>query len=296
MDIFCEKCRKVIGHVADEKVPVGKKASVSCPGCGEKIFFSREERPSNPDFDDTILAPPDPKPSQFRNPGFTPASSAKSVSPDTGYDFAIMDIIREAWQKTSGAKGPLWGAGILVFLIVMGFSILMGVLLGLVGARSESIAISGALQLALTVAMYPFLAGIMMIGIRRAVDLPISYKMAFGYFGFVVPIVIAAFLVSIMTTLGFILLILPGIYLSLAYMLVIPLIVDKKMSAWQAMEASRKAIHKHWFKVFGLYFVMGFIYLLSLIPLGLGIIWTMPMFVVMSGILYREIFGVSEMA
>ena len=62
------------------------------------------------------------------------------------------------------------------------------------------------------------------------------------------------------------------------------------------METSRKAIHKHWFKIFGLYLTMGIIYILSLIPLFLGVIWTLPMFFMVGGVLYREIFGVSEQA
>jgi hypothetical protein len=62
------------------------------------------------------------------------------------------------------------------------------------------------------------------------------------------------------------------------------------------MEASRKAIHRHWFKVFGLYVLMSFICVLSSIPLGLGLIWTFPMFIMVGGILYREIFGVSQKA
>jgi len=72
------------------------------------------------------------------------------------------------------------------------------------------------------------------------------------------------------------------------------LIADKKLSAWQAMEASRKAITKHWFKIFALYFVMVVILIISTISLGLGLIWTYPMMISLMGILYREIFGVTS--
>ncbi len=177
----------------------------------------------------------------------------------------------------------------------MGLSMVLRILARFTG-YSSGLALGAALQVTLTIAIYPFMAGIMMIGIRRSVELPVSWKLAFGYFSYLLPIVVASILVGIFTTLGFLLLVIPGIYLSLAYILTIPLIVDKGMGPWAAMEASRRAISKHWFKVFGLYFVMGLIYMVSMIPLGLGLIWTMPMFIMVGGILYREIFGVTETA
>ena len=73
-----------------------------------------------------------------------------------------------------------------------------------------------------------------------------------------------------------------------------PLITDKGMGVWEAMETSRKAIHKCWFRVFGIYLLMILIYLVSMIPLGIGLIWTMPMIIMVGGILYRRLFGVSE--
>ena len=39
----------------------------------------------------------------------------------------------------------------------------------------------------------------------------------------------------------------------MAYLLAIPLVVERGLSPWQALEASRKAITQHWFKVCLLY-------------------------------------------
>ena len=74
--------------------------------------------------------------------------------------------------------------------------------------------------------------------------------------------------------------------------LVTRLVVERGLSPWQALEASRKAISQHWFKVFGLFFVLMLIMLLSMIPLGIGLIWTLPLLIVTMGVLYRTIFGV----
>lgn len=86
----------------------------------------------------------------------------------------------------------------------------------------------------------------------------------------------------------------PGIYLSIAYMFTLALVVEKNMDFWQAMETSRKAVTQHWFKFFFISVLMGIVYLVSIIPFGLGLIWTIPMFIALQGVLYRRVFGISS--
>ena len=136
------------------------------------------------------------------------------------------------------------------------------------------------------------MAGLNMVGIRRAADQPVSFNEIFSHFGRTLPLLITAVVMMALVYLGMILLLIPGIYLSIAYILAIPLVVERGLSPWQALEASRKAISQHWFKVFGLFLLLGIITMLSAIPLGIGLIWTIPLMVVAMGVLYRTIFGV----
>jgi hypothetical protein len=293
MDIFCEECQKKVGQIADEKIPDGKKLTVTCPKCGRKINFTKAVDLSE-DLDVLANEPGDltEMPGELHS-NYTSFSSA-SAQDSSDYDFNVMTIVREAWAKTTGMKGPVWGAiGLAVLAVIMVFAAVVFVS-AIYGGGSVVAALGGAAQLTFSVASYPFMAGLMLIGIRHSVGLPVDFKTAFSCFGYILPIVIASFMVSILSGLGFLLFILPGIYLSLAYLLVIPLIIDKEMGPWQAMEASRKAIHGRWFKVFGLYLLMSAICLLSVIPMGLGLIWTVPMFIMVGGILYREVFGVTQ--
>jgi len=102
---------------------------------------------------------------------------------------------------------------------------------------------------------------------------------------------LAAILIYIMSILGFILLVLPGIYLTIAYIFTLPLIVDKGMDVWQAMELSRKMVTKHWFKVFGLMLILSIIMGLGALAFGVGLIWAVPlMFVTLYGLLYPLMF------
>lgn len=291
MEIFCEKCQKKVGQINDEKIPVGKKMSVVCPQCCEKIYF---------------ISPVDFSAEFSTHQGYTPSDSpvareqgASKTAVSTGeyspdYDLGVMAIIREAWAKTSGVKGPIWLA---ITLIILVFTVFIGAttrIADFLGGGAVAAALGVASQVTLSVAYYPFIAGLLLIAIRRSANLPVNFKMAFSCFAQILPVIIASFLVMILSSLGFMLLIIPGIYLTFAYLLTIHLIIDKKMGPWQAMESSRKAINRHWFKIFWLYILMTFICFLSSIPLGIGLIWTVPMFLMVSGILYRNIFGVTQ--
>jgi uncharacterized membrane protein len=91
------------------------------------------------------------------------------------------------------------------------------------------------------------------------------------------PLFLASIVSGIFIALGFLLLILPGIYLAVAYSFVIPLILERKMGFWQAMETSRKVITKRWFAFLGLGLLMFVINLAGIIPLGLGLLVTIPL-------------------
>jgi hypothetical protein len=241
------------------------------------------------------------------NPYAAPSSSLQQAPSDSqapsieqalsrGYDFNIGELLGEAWQRVKGTKGIIIGGFLVFYAVLFVVSLVLGGMLGIFGALSESPAavmvgelVIGVLASALA---YPFMAGINMIGIRRAADQPISFNEIFGHFGRTVPLVITAVVMMLLIYLGLFLLIIPGLYLAVAYMLAIPLVVERGLSPWQALEASRKAISQHWFKTFGLFLLLGLITLVSVIPLGIGLVWSIPLFVIAMGVLYRTIFGV----
>ena len=56
--------------------------------------------------------------------------------------------------------------------------------------------------------------------------------------------------------------------------------MEKGLSPWKALEASRKAISKCWFRFVGLGFVVMLIMLVGMLPLGIGLIWVMPLMLI----------------
>ena len=140
----------------------------------------------------------------------------------------------------------------------------------------------------------PMVAGLEMIGVRRSVDLPISVKSVFNYFKYFLPLALTWLIMSILVMLGFLLLVIPGIYLAVATFFALQLVADRQLGPWQAIKTSIKATTHNWFPIFLILLALSLIMAVSCIPLGIGLIWTLPLLFIAKGILYRNIFGVVE--
>lgn len=210
-------------------------------------------------------------------------------------DFTVGDTIKEAWQKTKGAKGAVWGGILVMYLIIFGISF-AGFWVSGQSDTYTGVVINSGLQLMTSWLSMLFTGGLMLIGVRRALEQRVSWKMVFAAFSGkkILSVSIATFLQLLLIVIGFLLLVLPGIYLTVGYALTLPLILDKGLGPWEALETSRKAIHKKWWTVLGMYLVMMLLYMVAIVPLGLGLIWAVPMFMVLVGVLYSRLFGLSE--
>lgn len=210
--------------------------------------------------------------------------------------FTIAGILREAWAQTRGAKGPLLAGSAVMYLAIL--TLAAGTTLLLPGGVQETPVDSPAVTIArfalqslADVLSVLFLAGLLYMGIRKVAGDPVSWRMIFAGFSDAGRIIVATILQSVFILIGFMILMLPGIYLAVGYSMTIPLIVDRRLSPWQAMETSRKAVHRVWWRLMGVYLVMALFFFVSMVPLGLGLIWTWPMSVILVGVVYRSLFG-----
>ena len=211
------------------------------------------------------------------------------------YDFDIMEIIKAGWARMEGVKTQ-FVVGIAIYVAV---ALIVQVLLGLVFSQGTEIDPNYLNQQIVGILSYPILmpimAGIIMMAIEYGRGQEIDFKSIFNYYHLTGKLAFAGILIYIMTMIGLVLLILPAIYLSVAYAFTLPLIVDKNMDVWEAMEHSRKTVTKHWFKVAGLMGLLSVIMGISIIPLGIGLIWSVPlMFVTLYGLAYPVIFNIDE--
>jgi uncharacterized membrane protein len=95
----------------------------------------------------------------------------------------------------------------------------------------------------------------------------------------------------LLTTLGFILCILPGIYLAVGYVFALPLVIDKKMEFWPAMELSRRVVDHHWWSTFALVIVLWLIAIAGFLACGVGALITVPIASAALMYVYEDLFG-----
>ncbi|WP_323846353.1 hypothetical protein [Microbulbifer magnicolonia] len=217
------------------------------------------------------------------------------------YAISIGEIFSEAWRRTKGNKGTIWLALILYVIAFVIVSFVAGMITGysafdIEQQASVSFGSMISYQVLVNLVAAPLTAGMMMIGIKIARDEKTSATEVFAHFDKLLPLVVANIILSILVTVGMFLLVLPGIYLAVAYMLTLPLIVDQNLGPWRALETSRKAITKHWFAFFGFLIVAILLYLAGALPLLIGLIWVLPLLAIAFGIVYRNIFGGPEQA
>jgi hypothetical protein len=100
----------------------------------------------------------------------------------------------------------------------------------------------------------------------------------------------------ILVLVGYILCVIPGIYLAVAWYFSIPLVIDKGLGFWEAMELSRKMVNKHWFLVFAFLLVYGLLAMAGIIACCIGILVTMPIGIAALMYAYETIFSKRQTA
>jgi len=102
---------------------------------------------------------------------------------------------------------------------------------------------------------------------------------------------LAGLMTWLLTTIGFILCILPGIYLAVGYIFVPALVIDKKLDFWPAMEVSRQVVQKHWWTIFGLAIVLALIVVAGFLACLVGVILAFPVVTAALMYAYEDLFG-----
>ena len=106
-----------------------------------------------------------------------------------------------------------------------------------------------------------------------------------------IPLLIMFILMGVLIVGGLVLLILPGIYLAIAYSFAPYLIIEKGMGVWESLETSRKAITQYWWRYFGLMLVSSLLIIAGIIPLFIGLIWVLPIVTIAAGEVFVETFS-----
>ncbi|OUS26363.1 hypothetical protein A9Q98_10985 [Thalassotalea sp. 42_200_T64] len=245
----------------------------------------------------------------------------KAVQGD--YSLDVPAILKEGWALTQKNKQSI--------LSGLSFILLIGVIITLVASEYmggiEQVMQDNQKQMLLnfliTVLLWPFIAGIEMMGISHAVGIKTRTGFVFAFLKRSAFIAMAALIITLISTLiigsivsflgllkidpsliNFVTVIV-GLILTIFLSASIPLIVEKNMTPILSIILSVKAIRFQWLKLLQIYSVFILLAILTLLPGLIGIppilsffiflvalFFLAPFYYNVKGILYREIFGV----
>lgn len=188
------------------------------------------------------------------------------MSANQATPFPIGDILKRSWDIFTANIGPFIGItliGSLAIFIINSVTMVGGSLL-----------------------IGPFMLGLF----RMALDASRGRKVEFadGFYGFnnFLPAFLVGLLVTIFTTIGAILCILPGLFVALIYWPVYCFLYDDRLDFWPAMEKSREFVMANLGQWALLFVVVIVLNLLGAMACGVGILITAPLCLIATAIAY----------
>lgn len=173
-----------------------------------------------------------------------------------GYETDAGSYIRRGWEIFQDNMGMFIAYTVLMILISV-FAALI---------PFGSLLVSG-----------PLTAGFYIVANKISKGEPYEFGTFFKGFDFFVPLLLYSLITGIFIALGLIALIVPGIYLAVAYTFAPLFIVFGKMEFWDGMEFSRKLITKNWWNIFGFILLIFLINLAGTLAFLVGLLFTIPL-------------------
>ncbi len=197
----------------------------------------------------------------------------------TGYQLNLSYCISQGYEVFKQNIGGF----VLYTLVYFGMSMVLGFipLVGGLGAAALGSALS---------------AGVFLAAKKVKNGETVEFGQFFDGFKLGAPIFLVGLISQLLTIVGFICLIIPGIYLAVSYAFAGMFVTFHGMDFWPAMEASRKVIGKNWFGMFGFMLVLFLINVGGVIALGVGLLVTVPITFCAIYVAFEEVVGTGEIA
>ncbi|WMJ72268.1 hypothetical protein RCC89_03680 [Cytophagaceae bacterium ABcell3] len=191
-----------------------------------------------------------------------------------GYDVTPSDYIKQGWGIFKQNFGGFVGYMVIVLLVNIVLDSIPGI----------GFLLSAILQ-------GPLLAGFYIVSRKIQYNETYTFSDFFNGFKNFVPLAMVNLIGGLLILIGLVLLVLPGVYLLIAYLLGTPFVVFGKMDFWPALENSRKLITKQWFSFFAFALLLVLINILGAIAFGIGLLISIPVTLCATYAAYEHIIG-----
>lgn len=187
--------------------------------------------------------------------------------------FSIREAIRFGWHATRQHSGVLFQAMLTLFALDIAGQIIERVLQGTwLGALAS---------LALMIADIILSAGFTVIALRLAEGHTARYRDILPPFAAVWPFFAASFVAAVATVLGLVLLVIPGIYITLRLSMARFAVIDHwaangKAGIMESLRHSWQSTRGHAWRLLGFFIVVVAINLVGFLALGVGLLVSVP--------------------
>jgi serine/threonine protein kinase len=217
-----------------------------------------------------------------------------SPPPPDGAAFAKEIVSRNYELNIGGCLSRGWALVKKDFWPLVGVTALVLVLLSVVSSAGEQVSKNGSQTTSILALLVngPLMGGLYLYYLKKIRGESASVETAFsGFSKRFLHLFLGSFVTLVLTGLGFVCFILPGIYLLVAWIFTLPLIIDKQLDFWPAMELSRKMITKHWWKFLAFGIVLALLCFAGLLACGFGLFITAPIALASLMYAYEDVFG-----
>jgi len=227
--------------------------------------------------------------------GVAPAAArAVSVTPR---EFSPLDCFGRSWDLLRANFWPVVGAAAILILLQIAASELIGVWAQTEFDPAHPLAYFSSArfqlgQLEEVLIGAPLTAGFKYYFLKLIRGQKASVGEIFaGFSGAFLPIVLAVLVSSFLIGVGLLCLLLPGIYLAVAYGFATLFVIDRKLGVWTALEASRQMITRHWWSIFLMCIIGGLLVVVGFLALGVGLFVAVPLVIGAFVYAYEELSG-----
>jgi hypothetical protein len=241
--------------------------------------------------------PPPPQPPQFSNyprgyPGMSP------MGPFQKPPGVYFEAIGEAWKLVQQEMGTWVLASLIYLSAIIALQIVVRLVMfsgQLIPTNLDHIDLTGLIFGSLLSIMgsmvnVVLMTGMMRMGARQGQGLPISIGDVFGGFRRFGTVLATCFLAGLAYLIGFVLCIVPGIYMMGALVLAPIVAADQDVDAIEAITLTYRTVGSDAWLMFVLLFVAGIIQSLGVCLCGIGLLFTMPIYMITIGLHYNYYF------
>ncbi|MDC8831112.1 hypothetical protein [Alteromonas gilva] len=212
------------------------------------------------------------------------------------YKFDLKALFSEGQARYKDNLGLMLRATGVLMAIGIGVTFLLFNLLELDVTSVESMQSSraGMLDIIMLVLMSPLLVGFRMIGVKIAAGQRAQLRELGQYFSFILVLVAANLLISLLVQVGLNLLILPGIYVYMVTQFSVVLLANRRAGLLQSIVLSTRVVNRYLLPFTLILLVFLLMFILVFVTMGLAILWVGPMYSLIMGRLYVDLFGYGE--